>query len=132
MTNWILQRCWNEPKNYPTANVRLKELDKLKSMFIASMSHELRTPLNSIIGFTGIILGGMSGDISDQQRKRLAMVKGSTTHLLELINDVIDVSKIEADKVQLSIEEFDLSALVQDVHKSFETGTDERRTEDYV
>jgi signal transduction histidine kinase len=103
------------------ANVRLQELDKLKSMFIASMSHELRTPLNSIIGFTGIILNGMSGDITDEQRKQLGMVRGSASHLLELINDVIDVSKIEADKVQLSIEEFDLSALVQDVHKSFET-----------
>ena len=109
------------------ANARLHELDKLKSMFIASMSHELRTPLNSIIGFTGIILGGMSGDITDEQKKQLGMVKGSASHLLELINDVIDVSKIEADKVALSIEEFDLAALVLDVHKSFETIADEHR-----
>ena len=108
------------------ANVRLQELDKLKSMFIASMSHELRTPLNSIIGFTGIILAGMSGDITDEQRKQLGMVKSSASHLLELINDVIDVSKIEADKVSLSIEEFDLSSLVQDVHKTFETNAGER------
>jgi signal transduction histidine kinase len=107
------------------ANVRLQELDKLKSMFIASMSHELRTPLNSIIGFTGIIIGGMSGEITDEQKKQLGMVKSSASHLLELINDVIDVSKIEADKVSLSIEEFDLTALVQDVYKSFETIADE-------
>ena len=78
------------------ANIKLQELDRLKSMFIASMSHELRTPLNSIIGFTGIILQGLSGDIADEQRKQLMMVKSGAAHLLALINDVIDVSKIEA------------------------------------
>ncbi|GAG13480.1 unnamed protein product, partial [marine sediment metagenome] len=77
------------------ANIRLQELERLKSMFIASMSHELRTPLNSIIGFTGIILQGMSGEITGDQRKELTMVKNSANHLLTLINDVIDVSKIE-------------------------------------
>jgi len=101
------------------ANLRLQELDRLKSMFIASMSHELRTPLNSIIGFTGIILMGMSGEISDVQRKQLGMVKNSARHLLDLINDVIDVSKIEAGKAELIIEEFDLGALVVEVKESF-------------
>jgi hypothetical protein len=108
------------------ANVRLQELDKLKSMFIASMSHELRTPLNSIIGFTGIILQGMSGEVTAEQRKQLTMVKTSAAHLLALINDVIDVSKIEAGKVELDIEQFDLAALVQEVKKSFETTADEQ------
>jgi PAS domain S-box-containing protein len=101
------------------ANVRLQELDRLKSMFIASMSHELRTPLNSIIGFTGIILMGMSGEISPIQKKQLGMVKNSATHLLELINDVIDVSKIEAGKTELTIEAFDLSELANEVKESF-------------
>jgi HAMP domain-containing protein len=90
------------------ANERLKELGRLKSMFIASMSHELRTPLNSIIGFTSLILLGMTGGITDEQRKQLLMVKSSANHLLELITDVIDVSKIEADQIDLSIEDFDL------------------------
>ncbi len=108
------------------ANTRLQELDLLKSMFIASMSHELRTPLNSIIGFTGIILQGISGEITEEQRKQLTMVKTSAAHLLDLINDVIDVSKIEAGKVELTIEEFDLSALTQDVKKTFEIITDEQ------
>lgn len=108
------------------AILKLKELDRLKSMFIASMSHELRTPLNSIIGFTGIILQGISGEITKEQRKQLTMVKTSAAHLLDLINDVIDVSKIEAGKVELTIEEFDLSALTQDVKKSFETTADEQ------
>jgi len=107
-------------------NIRLKELDRLKSMFIASMSHELRTPLNSIIGFTGIILQGMSGEITEEQRKQLAMVKNSGNHLLALINDVIDVSKIEAGKVKLSIDEFDLSTLVQDIRNSVATTAAEK------
>lgn len=102
------------------ANIRLQEVDRLKSMFIASMSHELRTPLNSIIGFTGIILQGLVGPISEEQGKQLAMVKNSANHLLSLINDVIDISKIEAGKVELYSEEFDLSSLIQDIVRSFE------------
>jgi PAS domain S-box-containing protein len=108
------------------ANIRLQELDHLKSMFIASMSHELRTPLNSIIGFTGIILQGMVGEISAEQRKQLTMVKSSGTHLLALINDVIDVSKIEAGKVELAIEEFDLSDLMEEVKNSFQVAANEK------
>jgi signal transduction histidine kinase len=102
------------------ANERLKELDRLKSMFIASMSHELRTPLNSIIGFTSLILMGMAGKITDEQRKQLLMVKSSANHLLELITDVIDVSKIEADQIDLSIEDFDLVGILQEIKDSFE------------
>lgn len=100
-------------------NIKLKELDQLKSMFIASMSHELRTPLNSIIGFTGIILQGMTGEITDEQRKQLNIVKNSAQHLLALINDVIDLSKIEADKVELIIEDFDLSSVIMEIEQSF-------------
>jgi PAS domain S-box-containing protein len=100
------------------ANVRLQELDRLKSMFIASMSHELRTPLNSIIGFTGIILMGMSGPLHEVQKRQLGMVKKSANHLLSLINDVIDVSKIESGRTELSIETFDLSALAEEVKES--------------
>jgi signal transduction histidine kinase len=88
-------------------------------MFIASMSHELRTPLNSIIGFTGIILQGMSGEINSEQEKQLTLVKNSANHLLALINDIIDISKIEADKVEITIEEFDLSMLAQEIKDSF-------------
>ncbi len=108
------------------ANIKLQELDRLKYMFIANMSHELRTPLNSIIGFTGIILMGMAGEIAEEQRKQLTMVKNSANHLLALINDVIDVSKIEAGKVELAIGEFDLSALVREVEESFKTNAAEK------
>lgn len=100
-------------------NIKLQELDKLKSMFIASMSHELRTPLNSIIGFTGIILQGMSGELNAEQQKQLSIVKNSANHLLSLINDVIDISKIEAGKVELFIEDFDLSNVILEIEESF-------------
>lgn len=101
------------------ANLRLQELDRLKSMFIAAMSHELRTPLNSIIGFTGIMLMGMSGEISNVQKKQLTMVKSSAYHLLDLINEVIDVSKIEAGKAELQVENFDLMALILELRDFF-------------
>jgi signal transduction histidine kinase len=102
------------------ANASLQQLDRLKSMFISSMSHELRTPLTSIIGFSGIMLQGMVGDLNAEQRKQLTMVKDSANHLLALINDVIDISKIEADKVELSLGEFDLAELVWEVAASVE------------
>lgn len=96
------------------ANVNLESLDKLKSMFIASMSHELRTPLNSIIGFTGVILQGMSGELNDQQTDQLNRVYKSAKHLLNLISDVIDISKIEAGRVDVYPETFDLMALIDE------------------
>jgi len=107
-------------------NIHLQDLDRLKSMFIASMSHELRTPLNSIIGFTGIVLQGMFGEINPEQRKQLTLVKNSGNHLLDLINDVIDISKIEANKVELYIQEFDLSLLAQEIKDSFIVTVDEK------
>jgi signal transduction histidine kinase len=102
-------------KELKEANARLQELDKLKSMFLASMSHELRTPLNSIIGFTGLLLMGMAGEINEEQNRQLQMVKNSANHLLDLINDILDISKIEADKIDLTIEEFELHELIEQV-----------------
>ncbi len=86
--------------------------DRLKSAFLATMSHELRTPLNSIIGFTGIILQGLAGPLNAEQRKQLEMVRGSARHLLALINDVLDISKIEAGQLEVSSEPFDLPAAI--------------------
>jgi len=96
-------------------NIRLQELDRLKSVFLASMSHELRTPLNSIIGFTGIILQGMSGEVNERQREQLTVVKKNANHLLSLINDILDISRIEAGRVVLSFEEFGLDDVVREV-----------------
>lgn len=96
------------------ANLRLKELDRLKSMFIASMSHELRTPLNSIIGFTGILLQGLAGELNEEQKDQLGRVSRAGKHLLALITDVIDVSKIEAGRVELVPEEIELGQLIDE------------------
>jgi PAS domain S-box-containing protein len=96
------------------ANTRLLELDRLKSMFIASMSHELRTPLNSIIGFTGLIIGDMVGAISDEQRDMLGRVSRAGKHLLSLITDVIDIAKIESGKIVPYPEDVDLQTLLDE------------------
>lgn len=94
------------------AKTKAEESDHLKSAFLASMSHELRTPLNSIIGFTGILLQGMAGPLSDEQTKQLSMVKGSASHLLDLINDILDISKIESGRVQVYDEAFKVDLLL--------------------
>lgn len=99
-------------------NDKLQSADKLKSIFLASMSHELRTPLNSIIGFTGLMLMKVTGDINPAQEDQLGRVKRNAEHLLDLINDVLDISKIEAGKIDIIITEFDLSVLLSDVSKS--------------
>ncbi|HEY1108505.1 MAG TPA: PAS domain S-box protein, partial [Opitutaceae bacterium] len=88
------------------AVARAEASDQIKSAFLATMSHELRTPLNSIIGFTGIILQELAGPLNPEQKKQLGMVRGSARHLLELINDVLDISKIEAGQLQVQAEAF--------------------------
>ena len=92
------------------AKEQAESADRLKSAFLATMSHELRTPLNSIIGFTGILLKGIAGPLNAEQTKQLSMAKGSGQHLLALINDVLDISKIEAGQLVVSLKEFDFSA----------------------
>jgi len=98
-----------------SALVRAEAADRLKSAFLATMSHELRTPLNSIIGFTGILQQGLAGPLTMEQSKQLGMVRGSARHLLELINDVLDISKIEADQLELHREQFEVGAALERV-----------------
>ena len=94
------------------AKEEAESADRLKSSFLASMSHELRTPLNSIIGFSGILLQKIPGSLNKEQTKQLEMVKGSSMHLLSLINDVLDISKIESGRLELHPEPFDIKTLV--------------------
>jgi len=82
-------------------NMQLYEMNRVKSDFMATMSHELRTPLNSIIGFSDLLRSGMSGPVNDQQRKQLEMINHSGTHLLRLVNELLDLSRIESGKVEL-------------------------------
>ncbi|MFO7552364.1 MAG: ATP-binding protein, partial [Haliea sp.] len=98
-----------------SAVVRAEAADRIKSAFLATMSHELRTPLNSIIGFTGIILQELAGPLNEEQARQLKMVQGSARHLLELINDVLDLSKIEAGQLEVRAEPFALEESVERV-----------------
>ena len=100
------------------ANDQLKELDRLKSEFLATMSHELRTPLNAIIGFTGIVKQGMAGAVNPEQKKQLEMVYASAKHLLGLINDVLDLSRIESGRMALEVTEFSPGDVVAEVART--------------
>jgi len=95
------------------ANLRLQEVDKLKSQFLANMSHELRTPLNSIIGFSRVILKGIDGPLNDVQAQDITTIYDSGNHLLNLVNDILDQAKIEAGKMELAPEFFDINELIK-------------------
>jgi len=97
-------------------------LDRLKSMFIASMSNELRTPLNSIIGFSSVLLKEWDGPVNSAQKESLSSVLAAGKHLQLIINEIIDVSKIEAGKAESVIEEFDLQGLLEETLAITETG----------
>ena len=109
------QKVAERTADLAAAKDRAESADRLKSAFLATMSHELRTPLNSIIGFTGIMLQGLPGPLNEEQTKQLGMVQGSARHLLELINDVLDLSKIEAGQLQIEAEPFDVRTAVDKV-----------------
>ncbi len=109
------QKVQERTRELEEANRNLKELDRLKSEFLANMSHELRTPMNSILGYTQLVLDGVDGPVTEEQRKSLERVEKNARHLLKLINDILDLSKIEAGRMELDLHEFDLGALAQEV-----------------
>jgi signal transduction histidine kinase len=93
----------------------LEELDRLKSAFLANMSHELRTPLNSILGFTDVMLEGLDGDLSQYMDNDLRLIQKNGQHLLHLINDVLDMAKIESGRMNLHPEKFKVHNILDEV-----------------
>ncbi len=105
-------------RDIQNANEQLRELDKMKTQFLANMSHELRTPLNSIIGFSRLILKGIDGPINETQEEDLNSIHNSGQHLLNLINDVLDLAKMDAGKMALVFDEVDLVELATSVQST--------------
>ena len=95
------------------AKLQAEGASRAKSDFLANMSHELRTPLNSVIGFSEVLTEGLAGDVTNEQKEYIQYIWKSGKHLLSLINDILDLSKIEAGKMELALGEFDIKEFVQ-------------------
>jgi signal transduction histidine kinase/ActR/RegA family two-component response regulator len=112
--NWELARLYEETKEQSHL---IQEANRLKSEFLANMSHELRTPLNGIIGFAEIMHDGRVGPISKDHQEYLGDILASARHLLQLINDILDLSKVEAGKMEFKAERIDLAMVVGEVRE---------------
>lgn len=108
----LVEDLKNKSEELIKAKEQAESADRLKSAFLATMSHELRTPLNSIIGFTGILKQGRPGPLNEEQHKQLGLVQNSARHLLSLINDILDLSKIEAGQLKTKPEFFDIREVI--------------------
>src|SRR6185369_2115139 len=105
------QRLAESNAELELTNRELERANRLKSEFLASMSHELRTPLHTIIGFSELLAEELEGPLNEKQKRFVRHIHTDSLHLLELINDVLDISKIEADRLELRPEAFDFTAL---------------------
>ncbi len=94
---------------------KLREVDRLKTDFLARMSHELRTPLNSIIGFADVLLMGLDGDLTERMVEDLQLIRSSGYHLRDIIGDILDMSKIEAGRLELVFESFDVQRIAAEL-----------------
>jgi len=106
---------------------RLEEASRHKSQFLANMSHELRTPLNAILGFSELLLDGIYGEPSEKMRSAVERIQRNGKHLLGLINDVLDLSKIEAGQLRLSLADYSVEELVNGVYTSVESLAAEKK-----
>src|SRR5438874_428983 len=107
--------------------IELEQASQLKSQFLANMSHEFRTPLNAILGYTSMLLQGVNGELSAPQKKNLGRVDSNAKHLLNIINDLLDISRIEAGKMPLHADQFELPTLVGELLAEVEPLIDKAR-----
>jgi PAS domain S-box-containing protein len=101
-------------------HIALEQASALKSQFLANMSHEFRTPLNAILGYTHMLLTGVTGSVTDIQRKSLTRIDSNSRHLLTLINDILDITRIEAGRMPLNVTTFVMSDLIDEVMAELE------------
>ncbi len=101
-------------------HIALEQASALKSQFLANMSHEFRTPLNAILGYTHMLLHNVTGQVSDPQRKSLTRIDSNAKHLLALINDILDITRIEAGRMPLNVTTFRVSELFDEVQSELE------------
>ena len=109
----LMEKVKERTRELMEAKENAEAANKAKSDFLANMSHELRTPLNSVIGFSEVLSEGLAGDITDKQREYIQDIWGSGKHLLSLINDILDLSKIEAGMMESELSEFEIKELIQ-------------------
>ncbi len=109
------RRVQERTADLQAAKERAEEADRMKTAFLAMMSHELRTPLTAILGFSEVLLRGASGPLTREQAQQIGMIQGSARRLLSLINDLLDVSRIEAGRVDIRKERFRVSELLEQV-----------------
>jgi len=95
--------------------IELEQASRLKSQFLANMSHEFRTPLNAILGYTHMLLQGVAGELLPNVKRQLTRIDSNGRHLLTIINEILDITRIEAGKMPMQIVEFDLNELVPEV-----------------
>ena len=114
-----VQHCLHEQNLLVTQkNMQLEKANRVKSEFLANMSHELRTPLNAVLGFTGTMLMELPGALNTEQKKQLEIVRDSARHLLALINELLDLSKIETGALHITVREVCCQTLISDVCKT--------------
>jgi PAS domain S-box-containing protein len=101
-------------------HIALEQASALKSQFLANMSHEFRTPLNAILGYTHMLLHNVTGQVSEPQRKSLSRIDSNARHLLALINDILDITRIEAGRMPLNVSRFGIGELVTEVMSELE------------
>ena len=99
-------------------HIALEQASALKSQFLANMSHEFRTPLNAILGYTHMLLNSVTGQLTDLQRKSLTRIDSNARHLLALINDLLDITRIEAGRMPFNASTFSVADLFEEVRRS--------------